>query len=225
MKTIVLTGATGLIGKAFVDLFAIPRHAHLRIVARTKPNYEIPADAEVVIVKNFHDKDEIRSALKEADEMVCCIGTTIKKAGSKQAFESTDVGIVQMLSEVAAEFSYTGFHYVSSIDANAQSSNFYLQCKGRAEQAVLEKKFVKTTMLRPSMLLGPRQEFRLGELIGKFLMKALPFVFFGPLKRYRSIQAETVAKTLLYRAMSDNEDHLVLESEDIKEYVRLKINF
>lgn len=225
MKRIVLTGSTGLIGTEFVQLFSLPRNAHLRIIARSQPPYPIPAEAEVCIVHDFHDVSSMRKAMEGADEMICCLGTTIRNAGSKQAFESTDVGIVTILTQLAHELGYHGFHLVSSIDADLHSKNFYLQCKGKAEQAVLTQHFAKTTIVRPSMLLGNRKEFRLGERIGIILMSILPFLFFGPLKRYRSIHSATVAKCLLYRAMSDYNDERILESEEIKEFVKLKINF
>jgi uncharacterized protein YbjT (DUF2867 family) len=225
MRTIVLTGATGLIGEAFINLFTIPRNAKLIIIARKKPDFDLPKGSELRLLSDFIDEQALKDALREGTEMICCIGTTIKKAGSKHAFEQTDVGIVEKLASVCADLKYEGFHYVSSIDASIQSKAFYLQCKGRAELAIQLRGFKRMSILRPSLLLGKRREFRLGEKIGMFFSAIFPFVMIGTFKRYRPIQADTVAKCLLYRAMSDNEDTMILESEEIKAYTTLTINF
>ena len=225
MRTIILTGATGLIGEAFINLFDMPRHAKLIIVSRKKPAFALPKGVEVRLIDDFFDEDALREALKGGNEMICCIGTTIKKAGSKQAFEKTDVGIIERLAQCCSDLDFDGFHYVSSIDASIESKAFYLQCKGRAEMAIRLGKFKRITLLRPSLLLGQRREFRLGEKIGMFFSAVFPMFLIGPFKRYRPIQADTVAKCLLYRAMSDNEDTMILESEEIKSYTTLTINF
>ncbi len=225
MKTIILTGATGLIGEAFINLFTIPRNAKLIILARKKPAFDLPKGIEIRLITDFFDEDALREALRGGNEMICCIGTTIKKAGSKKNFEKTDVGITEQLAQCCAELDYDGFHYVSSIDSSIESKAFYLQCKGRAEMAIQLRKFKRISILRPSLLLGKRREFRLGEKIGMFFSAIFPFFFLGSLKRYSPIQADTVAKCLLYRAMSDNEDMMIFESEEIKNYTTLTINF
>ncbi len=225
MRTIILTGATGLIGETFINLFSMPRNAKLIIVTRKKPDFELPKGVEVRIISDFFDEDALCEALHGGNEMICCIGTTIKKAGSKKAFEKTDVGIIELLAQCCSELDYDGFHYVSSIDSSIASKAFYLQCKGRAEMAIQLRKFKRISILRPSLLLGKRREYRLGEKIGMTFSAVFPFFLVGPLKRYRPIQADTVAKCLLYRAMSDNEDKMIFESEEIKTYTTLTINF
>lgn len=225
MRTIILTGATGLIGEAFINLFDMPRNAKLIIVSRNKPTFPLPKGVEVRILEDFFDEDALRDVLRGGNEMICCIGTTIKKAGSKQAFEKTDVGIIEQLVQCCSQLDFNGFHYVSSIGSSMESKTFYLQCKGRAELAIQLGKFKRISILRPSLLLGKRREFRLGEKIGMLFSGLFHFFLLGSLKRYRAIQADTVAKCLLYRAMSDNEDAMILESEEIKSYTTLTINF
>ncbi len=225
MRTLILTGATGLVGEEFIKLFSMPRHAKLIIVARKHPDFNIPKGVEIRLVSDFFDRSLLRAALQEGNEMICCIGTTIAKAGSKESFEKTDVGIIRELAHVCSELNYSGFHYVSSIQASIESSTFYLQCKGRAEAEIQFHPFKRISILRPSLLLGKRREFRFGEKIGMMLSKLFPFFLIGPMKAMRPIKAETVAKCLLYRAMSDNEDTLILESEEIKSFTTLSINF
>ncbi|GDX64180.1 oxidoreductase [Chlorobiota bacterium] len=225
MRTLILTGATGLVGEEFINLFSMHRNAKLIIVARKHPDFTIPKGVEIRIVSDFFDRLHLRAALQDGQEMICCIGTTIAKAGSKEVFEKTDVGIVRELAHVCSELNFAGFHYVSSMQASIDSSAFYLQCKGRAEAEIQFHPFKRISILRPSLLLGNRREFRFGEKIGMMLSKLFPFLLIGPLKAIRPIKAETVAKCLLYRAMSDNEDTLILESEDIKTFTTLSINF
>ena len=177
MRTIILTGATGLIGETFINLFSMPRNAKLIIVTRKKPDFELPKGVEVRIISDFFDEDALCEALQGGNEMICCIGTTIKKAGSKKAFEKTDVGIIELLAQCCSELDYDGFHYVSSIDSSIASKAFYLQCKGRAEMAIQLRKFKRISILRPSLLLGKRREYRLGEKIGDFF-ENLPTIQF-----------------------------------------------
>lgn len=225
MRTLILTGATGLVGEEFITLFSMHRNAKLIIVARKHPDFTIPKGVEIRIVSDFFERTQLRAALQDGQEMICCVGTTIAKAGSKEAFEKTDVGIIRELAHACAELNFSGFHYVSSIQASVDASTFYLQCKGRAEAEIQFHAFKRISILRPSLLLGNRREFRLGEKIGMMLSKLFPFFLIGPLKAIRPIKAETVAKCLLYRAMSDNEDTLILESEEIKTFTTLSINF
>ncbi|MEY3689492.1 MAG: hypothetical protein RIT37_1054 [Bacteroidota bacterium] len=225
MRTIVLTGATGLIGEAFINLFSIPRNAKLIIVARKKPEFALPKGVEVKLIDDFFDEHALREALQDGSEMICCIGTTIKKAGSKHVFEKTDVGIIEQLVRCCMELHYDGFHYVSSIGASIESNTFYLQCKGRAELAIQLGSFKRISILRPSLLLGNRREFRMGEKIGMFFSAIFRIFLQGSLQRYRPIHADTVSKCLLYRAMSDNEDTMKFESEEITAFTTLTINF
>ena len=87
--------------------------------------------------------------------------------------------------------------------ADKNSSNFYLKVKGDVENDLARLKFKNLIIVRPSMWLGDRKEFRLGELIGKKIMKGLSFLFVGKLKKYKAIEAATVAKAM--RVLSKNE--------------------
>ncbi len=225
MRTLILTGASGLVGEEFIKLFSMPRNAKLIIVSRKHLDFSIPKGAEIRIVSDFFDRTLLRAALQDGQEMICCIGTTIAKAGSKESFEKTDVGIIRELANACSEMNFSGFHYVSSIQASLDASTFYLQCKGRAESEIQFHAFKRISIVRPSLLLGNRREFRLGEKIGIMLSILFPFFLIGPFKAFRPIKAETVAKCLLYRAMSDNEDTLILESEEVKSFTTLSINF
>jgi uncharacterized protein YbjT (DUF2867 family) len=104
---------------------------------------------------------------------------------------------------------------VSSIGADACSSNFYLQCKGKAENAVLSHNFDAITIMRPSLLLGNRTEYRFGEKVAMYFFKLFSWLFLGKYKRYKPINASVIASCLLKRAESNEHINITLESDEI----------
>ena len=109
------------------------------------------------------------------------------------------------------------FVYISSIGANSNSGNFYLRTKGKVEEDL--KKVCKNGLiiLRPSMLMGKRQEFRFGELMGKGFMKVFGFLFIGSMKKYRGIDAAKVAEAMVLCAKSTKSGIITMESDQILE--------
>jgi hypothetical protein len=148
------------------------------------------------------------------DVVFCCLGTTIKTAGSEKAFRRVDFELVRWAAVAANENGIKRFLVVSSMGANADSKNFYLRTKGEMEKAITALNFEKCIIARPSMLLGPRKEFRMGEKIGQFFM--LAFGLFIP-ARYKAIQALTVAKALQSTAFDAN-SFGVLENDALRKY-------
>lgn len=104
---------------------------------------------------------------------------------------------------------------MTSIGADASSSNFYLQCKGKAENAVLSHNFDAITIIRPSLLLGNRAEYRFGEKVAMYLYKPFSWLFLGKYKRYKPINASIIASCLLKRAESNEHIRITLESDEI----------
>jgi uncharacterized protein YbjT (DUF2867 family) len=105
---------------------------------------------------------------------------------------------------------------ISSLGANKQSSNKYLKMKGEMEEAVFKNDIPCINILRPSLLLGNREEARLGERIAKFLMQAFGFLFIGKMKKYRGIEALTVANAILHLAKDNPCDKKIYESDEIQ---------
>lgn len=213
-RTAILVGATGLIGGFVLQrLLADKAYKNVKIFVRRKLDIEHPKLEQHVI--DF-DRPDTWNGLVKGDDLYCCIGTTMRNAGSKEAFYKVDHTYAVAFADAAAGNNVPQLLLVSSLGAAAGSSNFYLDVKGEVEEALRKMNFHSLVIFRPSMLLGPRKEFRLGEVVGKFFMQVFFFLFIGTLKRYRAIQAETVAKAMVSVALQEGSGVRVLESNEIQ---------
>jgi uncharacterized protein YbjT (DUF2867 family) len=143
----------------------------------------------------------------------CALGTTIATAGSKEAFYQVDHDLVLAFAKNAKAAGASTFVLVSSVGAEARSSNFYLKVKGEIEKDLESIGFNSLIILRPSMLMGERKEFRLGELIGKGAMTLFNPLMFGSLSKYKGIQGKTVAKAMLRLGKENLKGVHVLEGD------------
>ena len=128
---------------------------------------------------------------------VCCLGTTIKAAGSREAFIAVDRELVLRLAKVAQAHGARQAILVSSVGASRQSANFYLRVKGEVEDALSGLGFERVDILRPGLLLGERRERRRGEAIAQALAPVGNLLLQGRLRRYRAIEAEDVATAIV----------------------------
>lgn len=196
---LLILGASGLTG-SFVLKYSLedPRISEVFIWVRKPLGISHPKLNEVVV--DFLDSSAVN--FPHVDAVCCCIGTTIKKAGSKKAFYDTDVSIPRTIAEIAYKNGVKTFVLQSSIGANSNSNNFYLKCKGEIENSISELNFNSLIILQPSLLLGKRKERRIPEKIAMYLMGALNWLFICPLKNYKAISAEQVARAMLFAAMN-----------------------
>jgi uncharacterized protein YbjT (DUF2867 family) len=141
--------------------------------------------------------------LCQVDTVFCCLGTTLKDAGTRAAFEKVDYGYVRQLAELAAAGGASKFLLVSAFGAHPRSPVFYSRVKGRAEAAVGHLPFRSVYILRPSMLLGPRHEPRRNEELLVPVAKMAKPLLLGPLRRLRPVAAETVAAMMVELARGD----------------------
>ena len=194
-RTALLIGATGLVGSFVLErLLASPRYARVVVWARREIGKSHPK-LEVEIV----DFERLAQRRLEADDVFCCLGTTIRQAGSQKAFHHVDFDYPVALAGAAARSGAKRFLVVSALGANKRSRVFYNRVKGEMEEAVRIAAVPKTTIVRPSLLAGPRAESRLGERIGLALGALL-----GPLLgKYRPIHAEHVAAAMIRAAELD----------------------
>ncbi len=214
-KTAILFGATGLTGNHVLHkLVEDNRYGKIKVLTRSEP--EIRSD-KIEVIKTPLEKLHEHADKIDGDEIFCCLGTTIKKAGSKDKFRMVDYQFPVTIAKTASKNKVPGFILVSSIGADPESSNFYLRTKGEVEHAVQQLKFEKTIILRPSMLLGKRDEFRFMEEAGKLIMSPLRFVLRGKLKKYRAIHARTVAKAMVNLANTPF-IKTIFESDEIEIY-------
>ncbi len=200
-KIAAIFGATGLVGGKLLNrLVDDDNYIKILVFNRKLQNYSENKIDELQV-----DWSNIPLLEKQliADDLFCCVGTTIKKAGSKEAFRKVDFEIPANLARIAEQNKIKKFIVISSIGADAKSKNFYLQTKGQMEQEVLKYAINKTHFVRPSMILGKRAEFRFGEETGKIFMRLFNPLMIGALKHYKAIPADTIASAMLELAKND----------------------
>ncbi|UOQ74237.1 oxidoreductase [Hymenobacter cellulosilyticus] len=150
-----------------------------------------------------------------ADDVFCCLGTTMRQAGSKEAFYKVDyLYVVKLAALTAANFA-AQFMVISAMGADAGSRFYYNKVKGEMEQAVRQAPFRAIHIFRPSLLLGERTEKRAGEQVGAVLLRVLNPLLLGPLRRYRAVPGAAVARAMLRAAEDDGGGIKVHLSDEI----------
>ena len=174
MKTALIAGASGLTGSYLLKLLLENEaYSEVKVLVRKSLNIEHPLLQEIV-----YDYENPDPSVIKADHIYCCLGTTMKKAGSKETFRKVDYEYPLQIAQAAHQNGAEKCALVSAMGANSKSMFFYNKVKGQLEEALKEIPYEATHIFHPSILLGPRKEFRFGEELGKILMKA--FKFFLP---------------------------------------------
>lgn len=193
--TALLAGATGLVGSHVLQLL-LADAGWSRVVTvgrRTTPVRHAKLEQRVLDLGGIGALGD----LPRADDVFCCLGTTIKQAGSQQAFRRVDYDFVVGLARAGVRLGATQFVLCSAIGADPESRMFYSRVKGEAEAAVRTLPYRAIQIFRPSLLLGERSEFRLGERIAMAGAPLLRVVLVSRLRRYRPIQARDVARAMV----------------------------
>ena len=194
-KSIVL-GSTGLIGKHLLSYLG---EKDLSVIAISRrPIDDIPKNVSPMII----DFDEFldQGHLPDCEHIYICLGTTIKKAGSKESFKKVDLDYCLGFAKKARESGATTISLVTSIGANADSKNFYLKTKGKLENEIKTMGFDSVNIFQPGLLLGNRDEIRPLEFLGQYGSYLLNMTLLGSAKKYRSIDAKRVARTMVNTA-------------------------
>jgi len=217
-KKAIIIGSTGLIGTELIQLLVRDEN-YSQIIALVRTSILSKNKKLTYVETDFNHLDKISSFIN-GHTLFICVGSTMAKSGSKDAFLKVDYNIPVNVAAAALKNGVKSCIVVSSLGADASSSNFYLQTKGKMEKAIENMGFNQTIFMRPSLLLGSRKEFRLGELIGKLFMKLLSPFFLGPLKKYKGIQAKTVAEAMFKLSMSENLGIKKYESNEIEQLIK-----
>jgi uncharacterized protein YbjT (DUF2867 family) len=210
-KTALVVGATGLIGNLVVEeLLRSDKYTQVKVLVRKPLQYQHPKLTTTVV-----DFDALNAALINADDVYCCLGTTMKKAGSKEAFYKVDYTYPHQLAQIAKANGTKRFSIVTAMGADSKSLFYYNRVKGEIEESLRKLGFEAFIVFRPSLLLGNRPESRLGEQMGESLMK-----LFRPLipEKYRAIEASKVAKAMVLITASHMKGNLVYESDVLQEF-------
>jgi uncharacterized protein YbjT (DUF2867 family) len=207
-NSVAILGATGLVGSECVRQFAESRQ-FARVVALARRSLP-DALAESRVETRMVDFERLDAAAEHfrVSHIVCALGTTIKKAGSQERFRRVDHDFPLAAAHLGLRQGARHFLLVSALGANARSRIFYNRVKGDVENAIRALPYRSVTIVRPSLLLGERGEFRLGEWIGKLFAGIVP-------GRYKPVHAREVAATLLRAAEEDRAGVRVIESREI----------
>jgi uncharacterized protein YbjT (DUF2867 family) len=216
MKTAIILGATGLTGNELLKQLLNDDH-YQKIILFSRKSTNIKNSKLTEYLTNFDQLHKIKN-LVIGDIIFCCLGTTIKIAGSKTAFRKVDFNYISDFALLAKQNGLNQFYLQSSIGADSQSNNYYLKIKGETENAIKKLNFESFTIFRPSMLVGNRIEFRFGETLGKLAMRFLSFLFVGRLKLYKAIDAKQVAKAMIYESKLNKVGYFVFENDKLLNY-------
>ena len=202
---ILLAGATGLTGEHLLDrLLSEPTINRVLAPSRRPlaehPHLENPVGELAQLLPQLSG---------QVDAAFCCLGSTIKQAGSQEAFRAIDHDLVLAFARRARELGARHLLVISALGADAQSSVFYNRVKGKMEAALLAMDWPQLTIARPSLLLGPRQEFRLGERLAAPLMRWIP-------GKYRGIEVAALARALWRLALEESDGVRIVESDELR---------
>ncbi|MDN5516895.1 MAG: oxidoreductase [Pseudomonas sp.] len=202
---ILIAGATGLTGEHLLDrLLSEPTVA--RVLAPTRR----PLAAHPHLENPVGDLQSLLPQLSgQVDTAFCCLGSTIKQAGSQEAFRAVDHDLVLAFARRARELGARHLVVISALGANPNASVFYNRVKGETEEALKAMDWPQLTIARPSLLLGARHEFRLGERLAAPLLRWLP-------GKYRGIDACALARALWRLALEEEDGVRVIESADLR---------
>jgi len=216
-KTATLIGATGLIGGELLNLLLKDDYFQAVKILVRRPFNLVHARLEKKLV-DFNDNDSLLVALDNSDIIFCTVGTTQKKVkGDKEAYRKVDYDIPVHAARFSKMVGCNVFVLVSAVGANSKSKNFYLKLKGEVEDQIGKLGIDSVHIMRPSMLVGDRHEYRVAEKIGTPLMKAFSFLL--PSK-YKPIKASDVAKAMVAAAKMSEEGFFVYDYEEMRKLAK-----
>lgn len=211
-RVALVAGSTGLIGSKLLELLLNDSTYEKVIVLSRKPLDIHHPRLENVLV-NIGEWPKLNNL--KADDVFCCLGTTIKQAKTKDAFRKVDFEYPVELAKALKQNGAEKFLLVSALGADGQSRIFYNQVKGEVEAAIKELNYKATCIFRPSLLLGDRKEQRSGEDAAKVFYKIFGWLI--PLK-YKGVEAAKVAQAMLVEAKSGKQGLQVYESAVLQKY-------
>jgi len=226
-RTALVLGATGLVGRHLVAVLRRePRYGRVVVlsrralpsagpagsrtrgqVSRRAPAFVVglahPGNTGPVVAVHQVDFDALKAhaGLFGVDDIFCCLGSTIRKAGSRDAFRRVDLDYPLEAARLGRAAGAHQFLIVSAVGADPSSRVFYTRVKGEVEAAIAGVGYPRMVVLRPSLLLGKREKIRPGEQVAEWVMRPLGPLMRGPLARYRPVEAEWVARAMVRQAL------------------------
>ena len=214
MKTALIFGSSGLIGNQLLNhILEDNKYDKIKIFIRS---IQEKNNSKVEIIKTDFNNLVNQKDLIVGDDCFFCIGTTHKITPDKNEYRRVEYEIPIDVAKIAKLNSIKSFIYVSSMGANPNSSGTYLKNKGQVEVELKKLNFEKLAIIRPSLLIGNRGTFRLGEQIAIPIMKFLSLFFIGGLKKYKPIKVESVVKAMV-KVAENNFNQIVFESDKLED--------
>lgn len=214
-KTALIIGATGLVGGFCTD-YLLAHRAYDKVIVLTRRSLGKAHEKLEEHIIDFDNLDQYHDLIK-ANDVYCCIGTTIKKAGSKDIFFKVDYTYAHQVAQISLENGANQFLLVSSVGADPNSLFFYTRVKGELEQAIKRLPFWSIHIFQPSVLLGERNENRWGEEVAMRLGKGMDRILGGVLSKYRPVEAEVVAKAMIEAAQKLKEGIYIYPSHYLQD--------
>jgi uncharacterized protein YbjT (DUF2867 family) len=212
---VLMLGATGLIGSECIEkLLAHEQVNHVYSLVRKHSGIRDPKLEEHI---TDFEKLEESTVWDKADAVICCLGTTMANAKTREAFLKVDYEYPLAAAGAARAANVKHFILVSALGAHPRSTFFYNRVKGSLEEAITMLDFNSFSVFQPSLLLGDRAEVRPGEKTAQQVMTRLAFLMMGPLKRYKPIHARAVAHAMVNMALDSKPGKNVYPSQAIAE--------
>lgn len=211
MRSALVVGATGLVGSSLVKLLCeSEEYAAVNVISRRPLDFKHPK----LVVKLCEFDQIAEKDIEFAHEVFCCLGTTMKKAGSKQQFEKVDFEYPLTIAAIAKNRGVGHFIVISAMGANEKALAYYSKVKGKLEAELIKMDFPQLSIVRPSLITGDRPEFRLGETIGDKVLKVLNPILIGPLKKMHSIPATQIALAMKVIALHGKKQKVAVYLSD-----------
>jgi uncharacterized protein YbjT (DUF2867 family) len=217
MKTALVAGSTGLIGSQLLEiLLNSDRYSVVKAATRSDLSISHP---KLVQIKIDYSQLESYASELQADDVFCCLGTTMAKARSREKFREVDFEFPLRLARITTGLGAKQFLVVSALGADKKSSIYYNRVKGELEEAISGLKFEAIHIFRPSLLLGPRAEARPGEDAAKLFYRI--FWFLLP-DKYKAIDSQKVAAAMLHYATREQHGVFIHESREMQRLMEHK---
>lgn len=199
LRTAFVVGATGFVGQLLVKQLCEDA-AYAKIITFSRHNLTYTHPKLEQQIASFESLNETN--LVGVDDVFCCLGTTIKKAGSQDAFKKVDYHYPMQVATLVKQLNIEHFILISAMGANANSRTFYMKTKGQLEDSLKSLQLNRLSIIRPSLLIGERDEFRLGEKAGEWAFKLFSPLLRGSLRKMRPVTGDTVALAMKNCALS-----------------------
>ena len=215
MKTAIIFGSTGLIGSQLLNIL-LQDDEYSTIKAVVRSPISVSHKKLEVIVNDLTNISSLKKNIS-GDRCFFCIGTTKSQTPNKNEYRRIEYDIPVQIASIAEKNNVNCFLYISSLGSNPNTNNTYLKNKGEVEEKLKGLNFKQLTIVKPSILLGKRSEFRLGDFLSQRIFVLLSFLFVGPLKKVKPINSKQVAKAMAFIAKNGN-SQTIYESDALQNF-------